>query len=188
MKIAVCSAGLPSRLDLLAELCASVHAQTFQPYCHIISLDYEGVGASRNGLRASWAVPDECEWMLLMSDDNLIDPDYLERMLPHLADADIAYPKGRVTRKGEPVGVINEPFDAEKMLEGNHIDGNCMYRVAFWRDLGGHDPVVKNEDWDFWLRAMDAGARFRFVDEELWTYRFAVRDGHYNLSLNNFSA
>jgi hypothetical protein len=43
-------------------------------------------------------------------------------------------------------------------------------RVSLWRELGGYRDV-HNEDHDLWVRALDAGARFRCIPEVTWTYR-----------------
>lgn len=168
-RISVLTPALPDRLPLLAECVASVRAQTLRPTAHLIQLDYErrGCAAVLNVLLAAAA---EAEWVALLADDDLFLPHHLATLAAH-TDADIIYPYCRVVgRDWNP----NAPFDEAQLRAGNFIPSTTLIRRSLADRLGGWRTDAANgfEDWDFWLRALDAGGRFRCVPEVTWVYRF----------------
>ena len=78
----------------------------------------------------------------------------------------------------------NWPFDAELLRQGNYIPATSLVRRQLAEDLGfwkthkelGHAM----EDWDFWIRALNHGAKFAHTDEVTWCYRFHGK----NMSMN----
>jgi len=48
----------------------------------------------------------------------------------------------------------------------------ALIRASLWRDLGGYDETLAHEeDRNFWVEALSAGARFVRVEEPCWVYR-----------------
>lgn len=171
MSISVITAALPSRPGMLAEAIASVAAQTLRPIEHLIGIDHarRGSSAVRNGLLAAA----QGEWIAVLDDDDLLDPTHLESLSAH--DADIVYPFTRISgREGWHFG--NFGFDADRLRRGNYIPVTALVRASLLRELGGwrdaSDCTAGFEDWDLWLRALDAKARFACTGEITWTYRF----------------
>jgi glycosyltransferase involved in cell wall biosynthesis len=164
-EFAVLTPTLPERRSLLEECEASVRAQTV-PCVHLVGVDAarEGPGVVRNRL----AEGTDADWLLPLDDDDLLDPDYLETLLPHLADADVVYPWCRV--EGKDDWTPNRLFRADPLLSFNYIPVTALVRAELWAEVGGwrDEPV---EDWRFWQRCLGAGARFKCVDEVLWSYR-----------------
>lgn len=154
---------------MLAETVASVNAQTLPPVQHLIHVDHERVGcaAAQNIMLDATAG----DWVALVADDDLVLPHHLQTLASVADDADIIYSYCRVEgRDWNP----NAPFDPERLRHGNYIPSTTLIRTALARRLGGWrtDAAHGFEDWDFWLRALDVGARFRCIPEVTWVYRF----------------
>jgi hypothetical protein len=164
-EFAVLTATLPERRSLLEECEASVSAQTV-PCQHLVGVDElrEGPGPVRNKLAAGT----DATWLLPLDDDDLIDPDYLETLLPHLDGADVVYPWCRV--EGLDEWCPNRLLRPDPLLTFNYIPVTTLVRAEVWAEVGGmrNEPY---EDWRFWQRCIGVGARFVCVDEVLWTYR-----------------
>ena len=56
---------------------------------------------------------------------------------------------------------------------GNQIDAMALIRRSAWRQVGGYDPSMRSgwEDYDFWLRLLEAGFTGIQVPEILGRYR-----------------
>lgn len=169
--ISVITAALPSRSAMLAECVASIAAQTVPPLEHLISVDHARAGSS--AMRNAALQAARGEWIAVLDDDDLADPNHLERLLSGSDEADIVYTFCRVIGKDwNP----NACYDETRLRSMNYIPATALVRTELLRSLGGwRDSAVcpsQLEDWDFWLRALDAGARFVCIPEVTWTYRF----------------
>lgn len=168
--ITVITASLPSRAGMLAECVSSVAAQTHPPIVHLVAVDVgrRGSSAVRNRLLAGVDTP----WTAVLDDDDVALPGHLAAL--RSVEADVVYTLPTVEgRSGwQPVG----PFDPDRLRRESYIPATALVRTALLRDLGGWRAVSVSpngwEDWDLWLRALDAGARFAFVPEVTWRYRF----------------
>lgn len=168
-EIAVVTPSLPERHAMLAEACASLAAQTLQPVAHHIAVDYgrQGPAAMLNRLIA----PLTTEWLSILPDDDLYDPDYLETLAKHTENADIVLSWSRI--EGREQQQYRGQFVPEHFLERRDtgMRGVFLFRRSLWEKLGGWREVPL-EDWDFLCRAVIHGARFAPVYREKWTYRF----------------
>lgn len=173
MRIAVVTPALPTRGGMLAECVASVAAQTLAPVEHLIGVDHERVGTARVKTRLSRAAV-SAEWIAPLEDDDLADPDHLQTLAEHADQADVVYSWCRVT--GRTGWDPNSEFDADRLRHGNYIPSTALIRRSLIDVLGGwrdsKTVAYGWDDWDFWLRALDAGARFRCAPHVTWTYRF----------------
>ncbi len=192
--IGVLTPSLPGREDMLAEAMASVQAQTVKPTIHVIGIDHARVGIGRMLNQLARGV--DTEWLARLDDDDVFKPNHLEVLSSGADQADVVYTWCEVApraRNGQapavpsvlgPAGWIpNQEFDAEKLRERNYIPATTLIRKSLWESIGGwslpgwgvqdtpREPEFA-EDWDFWLRALDAGARFLCIPEVTWTYRF----------------
>jgi glycosyltransferase involved in cell wall biosynthesis len=165
--ISVITAAIPARVDMLAEACRSVRAQTLPCMEHLIGFDYDrrGSAATRNSLlRAASG-----EWVAILDDDDLMKPYHLAMLEASSNGADIVYSWCEVEgRAWDP----NSMFDAERLLRENYIPITTLIRRELLADLGGFREDVAWEDHDLWLRALEAGAEFRCVPAVTWIYRF----------------
>lgn len=172
MRIAVLTPAVPERADMLAECVAAVRGQTFPPVAQLIEIDHERAGCAtvlNRLLPAAQAA--NADWIALVADDDLFYPRHLERLAAASADADVVYSYCDVEgRDWNP----NSPFDPQRLRLENYIPSTCLIRASLAAALGGWrvDAAHGFEDWDFWLRALDAGARFRCVPTVTWRYRF----------------
>jgi GT2 family glycosyltransferase len=172
MRIIVVTASLPERETFRAEAAASVAAQTLQPITHLVAIDHERAGPARilNRLLPA-CIAAGAEWIAQLADDDLLDPHHLATLATAAATADIIYPYCRVTgRNWNP----NAPFDADRLRRENYIPATTIIRTSLCETLNGwrEDAAHGFEDWDFWVRALDAGARFACIPQVTWTYRF----------------
>lgn len=165
MSVSIVTPAIPSRLEMLSEAIATVHAQTVPPIEHLIAIDYERIGviANTNRLvemaRGDWVVP--------LADDDLLHPNFLEALLSASDGADVVY--SEMTVEGETWPAVG-PGPSTGKPAG--LPGMALIRKALWMDLGGYRLTRQPEDLDLWQRMSIAGAAFRYVPEVLWTYRF----------------
>ncbi len=170
-RIVVVTPSLPERSELRAECVNSVSEQTLKPVAHLIHIDHErrGPAACLNTL-ARAAVDAGAEWVAQIADDDIMLPHHLETLAKSL-DADIIYTYCEVEGRG--AWNPNAPFDAERLRQGNYIPATTLIRAELCAELGWRaDAQHGFEDWDFWLRALDAGASFACIPEVTWLYRF----------------
>jgi glycosyltransferase involved in cell wall biosynthesis len=170
VRIAVITPAVPERFEMLREALESVRAQSLPPFLHLVGVDYERAGLSEMLNRlAGAAIAAGAEWVVQLDDDDLLDPAHLETLARHAPGADVVYSYCRVTgRDWDP----NSPFDPDRLLRENYIPSNALVRASLLADLDGWRSGRGHEDWDLWLRALHAGARFVSVPEVTWTYRF----------------
>ena len=146
--------------------------QTHQPATHLIAVDHTRVGSSAMRNLLFRAV--RTEWTAVLDDDDTFLPQHLDWLLAASHDADIVYSLPLVEgRSGwQPVG----PFDAIRLRRESYIPATALIRTRLLDSIGGWRDSSQClhgwEDWDLWLRALDAGARFTFVPEVTWRYRF----------------
>lgn len=155
---------IPSRAGLLAECRAAVAALGIP---HLIGPDLaaEGPAIVRNRLLAEGCTP----WVLFVDDDDLLLPNYLDVVLPHLDDADVVYTAWELVGAEEPAPLPR--FDANMLAWRNFIPVTACVRTALLRQVGGFPTGERNEDWALWRRLLAAHARFTYVPEVAWIYR-----------------
>lgn len=173
--IAVITPSLPTRTRLLAEACESVANQTLPPDLHLIGVDHrrEGSASIRNRL-AQAAVG--CDWLAFLDDDDLLYPGHLSllHLVAKITVADLVYPYCDV--EGRDGWNPSRPFDPQDLRQGNYIPVTVLVRRDTFLRVGGFrdsSQVAHGwEDWDLWLRLLDAGARFECAPTPTWVYRF----------------
>jgi hypothetical protein len=162
---------IPERRELLHELGQSIARQTAHPYEWIVRTDWDQVGPAVMVNRM--VAEADTEWVFRCDDDDLYDTNHFEVIGQHLSDDyDVVYSWPRI----DPLGHFDTP-DALQMIlpwktlrDANWIASAAAIRTSLWEELGGYRDV-HNEDHDFWVRALDAGARFRCIPQVTWTYR-----------------
>ena len=167
MQVTVITPTLPGRARLLDECVSSVAAQT-RKTVHLVEKDEgrEGPATVRNRL-VSLA---ETEWVLPLDDDDLLDPDCVQLLVDHAgADVDVVYPWCRVEGKND--WCPNRLYNPDSLLRYNYIPVTALIRKTLHETIGGYRTMETGEDWDYWLRALGAGAVFKCVPEVCWTYR-----------------
>lgn len=173
MDLTVITPTVPERAALLEEAGRSVARQYVHPDGWQIGWDHEHAGPVETVNRLAERVT--TDWLFRLDDDDLLHPEHFQVLWPRLTDddADIIY-TWCVVDGGWNEKLYQKPFDADALREENFIPSAACIRTELWRDLGGYrEPAGHpHEDWDFWLRALDAGARFQCVPAVTWVYRW----------------
>lgn len=158
------TATIPGRERFLVECEASVAAQTFRGFEHLVLLDGDGAGCAATYNRLAGEA--RGEWLFVLADDDLMLPGCLRQHLDHCPAADIVYAPPLVW--GWP-----GPLD-HFMQEPPFIPAPVLIRAELWERLGGYDQDWhREEDRRLYQRAVAAGARFvRAETEPTWIYRF----------------
>jgi len=164
MTIAVVTAAVPERLDLLSEACESVRAQTLQPDEHIVVVDYARRGTADALNRALAAVTSE--WVAVLDDDDVLYPDHLERLEGASRFADVVYSNFDCDWGLQ----CFRAFDPVALREENFIPTTSLVRTSKLRDVGGW-PDQHLQDWGLWLRILETRGRFVSVPKVTWRYR-----------------
>ena len=114
------------------------------------------------------------EWLSWTSDDNILDPAMLERLMGATADGagDIYYADYRMIDEDGRLQRSIAVGEPENMILGNVVGCCFLYRNTVDTALGGYDENLFGvEDYDFWMRAAAHGFRLQPVREELYSYR-----------------
>ena len=124
----------------------------------------------RNRLLSAARTP----WVSFLDDDDVLYPDHLAKHAAVADDADVVYSFCDV--HGRSDWSPNEHFDVETLRQRNFIPATVSARADVLREVRGFRPSSECEhgweDWDLWLRLLDAGARFICVPTITWLYRF----------------
>ena len=131
----------------------------------------QGLSAARNtgmsAARGTYVVP-------LDADDQL-EPQFLETMVAALEpepEAAFAACRARLFEDIDAVW-IPRPYNPYQLLLSNSIIGCVLLRRDAYLSVGGYDETMHNgnEDWDLWIRLMQAGWGVVEVHEVLFLYR-----------------
>ena len=160
--VSVVTATIPERERLLAECKASVQAQTFRYFEHVIVPDYERVGCARTTNAA--VAKAKGKWLLPLADDDLLFPGCLEALLSVSEGWDVVY----------PIPVVWGELPNQFCGEPPNIPATALIRMEAWRSVGGYNAGLPNrEDNDLWSRMLGQSKRFlRYDASPTWLYRF----------------
>jgi glycosyltransferase involved in cell wall biosynthesis len=124
-------------------------------------------GAFDTGFRAAGG-----DFVALCPADDLYEPQKLEwqqQVLAEHPEVDVVF--GAASKFGlmtgdhvrpPRTGVLDRSWFAAAMYRENLIpDPSAVVRRSLYLDLGGYEPLI-GEDYEFWMRALAAGATFHF--------------------------
>jgi glycosyltransferase involved in cell wall biosynthesis len=132
-----------------------------------------GLAASRNTSLRNTKAP----YLLCLDADDYLHPEFLEATLPmlHQQDYDCVFTDLQL------VGISNEIWrymvmTADEMAGAQWIPGaGTLMRRSLWERVGGYceDNLLRvgNEDWDFWIGAMNLGISACHIPKPLYYYR-----------------
>jgi glycosyltransferase involved in cell wall biosynthesis len=159
---------MPDRSHLLAEMLASMTAQTMLPAAHLILIDDRGVVPKLNELLSKVTT----EYMVQIDDDDIIYPNHIETLNANL-DADIVWTWCDVTgRDWSP----NEAYQPGVLQHRNYIPANHARRMDKVREVGAMADYAPGDydDWHLLRRLETAGATFLNIPKITWAYRFGL--------------
>jgi len=141
------------------------------PRTRVVRQPNRGLPAARNAgiaiARGRFVVP--------LDADDMLEPRYLATLAAAL-DADhaaaYAHCDGRYFGDLDAYW-ITRPFNPYMELLSNSVLGCVVLRKEAWEAVGGYDETMRggNEDWDLWLRLLEAGWGQTKVHEPLFRYR-----------------
>lgn len=186
--VTVCVATIPGRERLLKRALLSVDRQHLSPAAVTVELDRNrtGAAATRNRMLATV----DTEWVAWLDDDDQLLPNHLAVLTDAAEGADLVYPTPRMVTGRDPTAVsVNGqwikpwgvPFGPEQehhlRTQGSFIPVTHLVRTETALKAGGFpegrtlpDGRYQGEDERYLIGLLDAGARFRHVNEETWLW------------------
>lgn len=161
-EITVITPTIPMRQNIVPFCEASVSAQSY-PVNHYVEVDTEGVGPAV--MRNNMARKVDTDWIAFLDDDDTLHSNYFETIVPFLADYDVVYSWGDGL-----ADVFQVPFDGKLLECHNTIPVTAVVSRDLFIQHDGFPCDVLYEDWSLWLKLYEAGARFKCVEQVLWTY------------------
>jgi glycosyltransferase involved in cell wall biosynthesis len=129
-----------------------------------------GLGQARNRLLS---LPGH-QYYVPLDADNRLRRTFVDRLLPlHGPDGFTLASYSDAMRFGNRSGRwVQGVIDAAVLRDHNHVDACSLLNSTALRSLGGYSQtLVAFEDWDLWLRGLEAGFRLEYCPEILFDYR-----------------
>jgi glycosyltransferase involved in cell wall biosynthesis len=133
-----------------------------------------GLGAARN---TGFKLARGDLFLPLDSDDELL-PEFLSRttrVLERSPSVDCVFTDFQLFGASDEIWRNSAKHSLSDMLDGQWIPGpGTLMRRSVWDRVGGYAEVqalAGNEDWDFWIGALSAGASPAHVPAPLYRYR-----------------
>jgi hypothetical protein len=125
-----------------------------------------GLAQARNTAIAST----KAEYILPLDDDDELFPEVIDRMLEQVGD--IVYGNLIYKNDGSVLKPTTKELKFEDFIDNNKIFGCSLYKRDLWKQIGGYWEEHKEfyEDWDFWARCAKAGAKFKYIDLDIYKY------------------
>lgn len=176
MDVTVITPTIPSRTHLLTECIASVSQQEEGVGSHLIGVDNDGRGPGpiRNKLLEAVTT----EWVTFLDDDDILFNNHFSIVNQNKHNGDLIYTF--CSSIGRDNFNPNSLFDEKRLRsEGNYIPITVTVKTSYLRLVGGFSDA-RLEDWDLWIRLLDAGAQFHCVPVVTWCYRFLGENRTFN--------
>jgi glycosyltransferase involved in cell wall biosynthesis len=153
-----------------AETAAAIGAMA-GPDLRVVRSENRGLSAARN-LGISYA---RGEYISCLDADDMFQPEWLELAVRRLdADPDIAFVSHWLEAFGEEEGEWTPGrSDLAALLDQNVFNGAALFRRRLVDVVGGFDESMREgcEDWEFWIRVLEAGHRGAIIPVVLYRYR-----------------
>lgn len=180
MSVTVIIPTIPPRIRDLAEALGSIAEQTRPADAVIIATDVDREGSAVTRNRALFQA--RTEFVAFLDDDDRALPTHLETLLAYSADADVVYTgcivvneHGQRLPMQEEWGRFGLPFDGDLLRKKSYLPVTSLVRTALAQQTGGfefrNDGVGSYDDWGFYLKLLDVGARFLHVPQQTWLWR-----------------
>ena len=103
------------------------------------------------------------EWIVYLDADDWLDPQYIERaesMIAAQPAVDVVTTDMTIVRGSRTLLFkASVPAFWNDLLSRNTIVQTSLIRRSLVLRLGGYDPALDYEDWDFWIRVLQSGGR-----------------------------
>jgi hypothetical protein len=133
-----------------------------------------GLPAARNdAIKASTG-----KYIIPLDADDMLLPTAVESIVDtfHKSDASVGIVRfGLVAIAGNEQKIVLPPGDVTllKELETNHIFVSSSFPKQVWEEVGGYSEELRDgwEDWEFWVKILEAGYKVATLDRPLFIYR-----------------
>lgn len=175
---------IPVRLADLIQCLGSINAQTRPADAVIVSTDLTRAGSASTRNRGLMQVV--TEFTAFVDDDDVLLPPHLGVLEAAAAEsgADVVY-SGCVVLNADNQeipprpewGRFGLPFDGDLLRLRSWLPVTSLVRTELAQEVGGFefadDPSTGGsyDDWGFYLKMLDAGARFHHVPVRSWLWR-----------------
>lgn len=155
------------REHLLAECVASV-TDAGLPHSIMVDEQREGPSIIRNRIIEAVKTP----WIVCLDDDDLIYPNYLEIVEPHLKDKHAIFTNWDLSGADSPQPASIAPEVIPELLQlGNFIPVTVTMQTELVKQVGGFPNVHIEEDHALWKALLSLGVTFEHVPVKAWHYR-----------------
>lgn len=178
---------IPVRPNALARAVKSVATQTSRPDAVHIEMDIHRTGSAATRNRALAAV--RTRWVAFLDDDDLFEPNHLATLLDRVsldANVDVIYtgctvigPDGREVPLREEWGRFGQAFDADLLRQKSYLPVTSLVRADLARRALFGPPAGTDsdyDDWGFYVRLLDLGARFEHIPVRTWVWNHHGRN------------
>jgi glycosyltransferase involved in cell wall biosynthesis len=113
------------------------------------------------------------EYVFVIDADNEAYPRTITRLFQAIqsSGADAAYPQIELFGEKRGIGAA-DIWDPATLHQSNYVDVMGIVRKSAWEKVAGYSHIDKGwEDYDFWLKFVDAGLAAAYVPEILCRYR-----------------
>src|SRR5512144_3098135 len=177
----------PARIldGMLSRALRSVARQTIavDRWCVAVDNDRRGSAVTRN---EALLMAHGTDWAAFLDSDDEWLPQHIATLLLYAApDVDVVYtgcdvvgPGGESVPRRAEWGRFGESFDPDLLREMSYIPVTSLVRTDLALDVGGFGYVNDSpyDDCCFYLRLLDAGARFLHVPQVTWTWHHHGRN------------
>ncbi|MDP3920816.1 MAG: glycosyltransferase [Candidatus Omnitrophota bacterium] len=140
------------------------------PRTRVIHQKNNGLPAARNrGIEAARG-----KYICCLDADDMLAPTYLEKCLYYLEAKGFDICGSLQQNFGDDDSVLDPgEFNLRGLLKENRMIGAAVYPKALWNEVDGYDEkmTLGFQDWEFWIRAAQAGANAHIIREPLFHYR-----------------
>ncbi len=146
-------------------------ANLARPRTRVVHGERRGLPGARN----FGAGHTEGRYLCMVDADDLLEPTYLERSIQALESRpDAAFASHWLRAFGDETWDWT-PTDCgfPELLHANTVNGAALLRREVFDTVGGFDESMVDgcEDWEFWIRVVDAGFTGVIIPEFLFRYR-----------------
>ncbi|MEX0748993.1 MAG: glycosyltransferase [Candidatus Saccharimonadales bacterium] len=141
------------------------------PLVEIIHQQNKGVVATKNlGIEKT-----STYWTIFLDADDKIENDYVEKLIntAHSGGYAIVYTDMKVFGATNDV-IKARPFNIRSMLQRSYVHNSSLIKTSYLKQIGGYKEEMRDgvEDWELYLTLYEAGAKFGYHDEPIFSYRY----------------
>jgi hypothetical protein len=141
----------------------------------LVGHDYEG---TRADVRNALSEKATGEWLITLDADDELDEGYVTAMTGAAQPRSLLTPRVSHVKKGTGgVARFMPEVDLEKgnwMVVGTAVPRDLFLEVGGWRTFTGTGVLNQWDDWDLWIRCVQAGAEIVRVDDAVYVAHVGV--------------